>query len=129
MERTNTDKTTGYLTAKDLLAVVEPLVKQLDAYETRENAVLLRMLDRQIGIALRDVGAKKALIPAATGMLRDLLAWDEDTGGFYVCDDNDEFVFSTGSGSIKYKTIDELVNEFAAKPENADFFDKTTSSP
>jgi len=96
------------------------LRKQLAEREARENALLARDLDRQLEIALRDAGAKKALIPGATRGLCDEFAWDENTGDFYVCDKDDKFVPSpTGSG---YKTVEELVTEFAAKPENADFF-------
>jgi hypothetical protein len=94
-------------------------------WSAREDALLAQALDAQLGIALRAAGVKKALVPAASEMLRDEFAWDEDTGAFYVADENDQWVLSTGSGPNTYKTIEERAAEFAADPKNADFLDKT----
>lgn len=104
---------------------ITPLKKQLEERQERENALLARDLDRQLTIALRDVGCKKNLTKAAIAELRDQLAYDEDTAEFYAADANNQFILSTGPGKGTYKTVEELVNDWAEKADNADFLDKS----
>lgn len=102
---------------------VKPREDKLTAAQQREEMLLQRDLDRQLGIALRDAGIKKSLLPAAVTMLRERMALNDEDGEFYVADDKDNFVLSKLGGANTYQTVIEGVMEWAADPTNADWID------
>lgn len=102
---------------------IKPREEKLTAAQQREEALLARDLDRQLGIALRDAGVKKALLPAAVAMLRERMALNDEDGEFYVADDSDNFVLSKTGGKNVYQTVAEGVADWAGDATNADWLD------
>lgn len=102
---------------------IKPREEKLTAAQQREETLLQRDLDRQLGIALRDAGVKKALLPAAVAMLRERMALNDEDGEFYVADASDNFVLSKTGGQNVYQTVAEGVGEWAADQANSDWID------
>lgn len=114
-----------------------PVKARLQEKEDREQALLVRDLERQILQAAADSGVLRSLLKAPArgkpapivSMLEDTFAYDAETGEFYVAD-GDSFVLSTSADkSTTYKGVDEYVKEWASQKENADFLQPGQRGP
>lgn len=106
---------------------IKPRDEKLTLAEQREERRLSRQLDRDLNIALRDAGVKKALLPAVVGMLRDRFGYDDEADDFFVEDPKTgDPMISSGSGKNTYKDINEFVQEFVEQSENAEYLDRQT---
>lgn len=108
---------------------LSPLKESNTKLTAREEELLVRDMERQIIQAAAAAGVKPALLKSPrkgvdapiVAMLRDVFAFDAESGEFFVAD-GDHFAFDPqGNNENPYKTIARYLEDWVGDKDNAEF--------